>query len=457
MAEQTILDPEFIEKLIIKSALIDKTFLIVISNVFEPEYFNIDPISKVFKSLKEHMEQYKNIAPRDVILNTVDDKEDVEELFREIDSIEFDIAANYDYLTTETNKYLKEQAVKRAIVESVNIIESREDRGLIRKKIEEALCKDIKVDLGLNYFGQLSERLRRIFTASNIRVPTFFPQFDEYISGGFPPFTLSVLTARIHGWKSNIMANFTARQILHGYNVVLMTLEMSEDAFAQRFDSIYSLMDINRMYISDDYKSRLVERLREVKNQENRGDLYIKQFPTGGASIRDFRIYLRELLLRGIKPHIIYIDYINLMKSEYTKSDNLYSKVKAIAEELRAMSFEFEVPIVSVSQLNREGSFVGFEELDINYIAECLDPNTMVVKDNRLVRIDSLRVGDMIKGSGGYVKVKRIWPKKKKVQYKITTKSGKEIICSSDHKFPTDKGIKSINTGMEIGNKLESL
>jgi hypothetical protein len=86
----------------------------------------------------------------------------------------------------------------------------------------------------------------------------------------------------------------------------------------------------------------------------------------------EFTIYLRELLIRGIKPSIIYVDYINLMKTAYQVERNMYSAVKRIAEELRALSFTFEVPVVSVSQLNREGSFVGFEELDFTYIAESL-------------------------------------------------------------------------------------
>ena len=408
--QQTILEPDFIEKLIIKSALTDKTFLILISNVFEPEYFTLASTSSAFKALRNHIEEFSNIAPRDVILNSTDNREDVEELFGEIDAIEFDVASNYEYLTTETNKYLKEQAVKRAILDSVNVIESRSDRNIIRQKIEEALCKDIKVDLGLDYFGQLRDRLIRIFTASDIRIPTFFPQFDEYLSGGFPPFTLSVLTARIHGFKSNIMANFIARQVLHGYNVGLMTLEMSEDAFAQRFDSIYSLMDINRMYITSEYRKLLIEKLQAIKGQDTRGNLYIKQFPTGRASIKDFRIYIRELLLRGIKLDIIYVDYINLMMSEFSNSDNMYSKVKAIAEELRAMSFEFEVPIISVSQLNREGSFVGFEELDYNYIAESMglpatadfmailgaDEDSMVYQSELFYKIVKNRLGGRV-------------------------------------------------------------
>lgn len=169
--------------------------------------------------------------------------------------------------------------------------------------------------------------------------------------------------------NSNTMINWASRQVLHGHNVVLLTLEMSQDMTAQRFDSIYSRLDINRMYHGE-MKTQLARTLSEIKQTENRAKLFIKQYPTGGSSVRDFRIYLRELIIRDIKPSIIYVDYINLMKSAFKKTDDLYMSGKTVAEELRALAFEFALPVISVSQLNREGSFVGFEELGFNYIAE---------------------------------------------------------------------------------------
>jgi replicative DNA helicase len=366
----TELNDDFLEKIIFKSFTTDKTFLVQISNAFIPEYFQNETIGKTFDFLKKHFEEYHTIPEKDVIINSIDDN-DLAELYTEVDQLDFNIESNYDFLITSTNKYLKDQAIKKAMLESINIIDSGADLEAVRKTVEEALCKDLKVDLGLDYFNDLAPRLRRIFNTTENKIPTYFPTFDELINGGFPPFTLSVLCARIHGFKSNTMANWAARQVLHGHNVVLLTLEMSEDMFAKRFDSMYSLLDINRMYFGANQRA-LTERLIEIKNQEGRGILKIKQFPTGAASVRDFRIYLRELLLRGIKPHIIYVDYINLMKSAVTKNDNLYTSVKAVAEELRALSFEFEAPVVSVSQLNRQGSFVGFEEIDFTYIAESL-------------------------------------------------------------------------------------
>jgi replicative DNA helicase len=156
-------------------------------------------------------------------------------------------------------------------------------------------------------------RLRKIFTATEQRIPTYFPAFDELINGGFPPLTFNVLTAKIHGGKSNTMANFAARQVLNGHNVVLLTLEMSEHAFAQRFDSILTGLDMNRMYLQGKIEVELVRRLNEIKH-DNLGQLFIKQYPTGAASILDFRMYLRELQIRDINIDIVYVDYINLMK-----------------------------------------------------------------------------------------------------------------------------------------------
>ena len=367
------MNSEFLEKIIIKGLLEDKQFLILVSQVFEKEYFDDPTIGDVFQVSKEYVDKYKKIPPKDVIINSVENSNDIKELFNEINNVDFDIIKNYDYLLEETNKRLKEQAVKRAIIESVDIIDKGEDKSQIRKKVEDALCKDLKIDLGLQYFKDMGPRLKRIFNDTDIRIPTYFPAFDEMIQGGFPPLSLSIIASKIHGMKSSTIANFAARQVLHGHNVVLMTLEMSESAFAQRIDSILSSIDINRMYMSGTYQNRLVKRLSSVK-QENpeRGELFIKEFPTGAASVNDLRIYLRELIIRGVEPSIMYVDYINLMISSFKTDGSLYSTVKKIGEELRALSFEFKVPVVSVTQLNREGMFTDLAELDFRFLSESI-------------------------------------------------------------------------------------
>lgn len=366
----------YLEKIILKGMLSDKNFLTLISSVYRTEYFDDPNIKQIFDFCKGYLEIYGAVPSKDIIINSSDDEEVIEEIKETIDNaqeLEFDVSQNYDFLVKNSNEYLKEKAIKFAIAESLDDIENPQRIGKIRERVEQALTKDIQVDLGLNYFEQLGERLRRIFTTTENRIPTYFPIFDELINGGFPPLTFNVLTAKIHGGKSNTMANFAARQVLHGHNVVVFSMEMSQDAFAQRFDGIYSCLDINRMYISREYKKKLMRKLKGVKrNCENLGNLFIKQYPTGAASILDLRIYLRELVLRDIKPEIIYVDYINLMKSAYHNENNMYIVIKSVSEELRALSFEFECPVVSVSQLNREGFFTNFNELQFSHIAESM-------------------------------------------------------------------------------------
>lgn len=261
--------------------------------------------------------------------------------------------------------------------------------------------------------------------------------------------------------NSTFLANLCARQVMMGKNIVLASLEMSEDAFSQRFDSIFSLLDINRIYREKSMKLKLIKKLGELKAQEGRGNLYIKQYPTGKATVDDYRRYIRELRIRGIVIHEFVCDYLNLMKSQYKTKGDMYSDVKNISEELRAMSYEFKIPVVSVSQLNREGMNITFDEVDFTYISECLSLDTDVLmwdgKTYKNEKICNLRKGDIIKGSDDNVSVSRIFNKKIKKMYKIKTKSGKEIICSADHKFPTSDGFKNIKTGLKVGDFLSSL
>lgn len=366
------LNSNYIEKIILKGMLNSKDFLVLVGSVFEEVFFDDPYIRHSFKFCKEYSEKYNSIPSKDSIINSSEKSKEIKEIIEQVEQIDFDVSKSYEFLLEQANDYLKEKAIKQAIIDSVDDVEIPEKRGIIQKRIENALIKDIKIDLGLNYFDELGARLKRIFTATDDRIPTYFPAFDEVINGGFPSLTLNAIAAKIHGCKSNFMANCASRQLLNGHNVVLLTLEMSEDAFAQRFDSIFTCLDINRMYLSRKYRIKLQSALKKVKEQENRGKLFIKQYPTGTASILDFRMYLRELQLRDIRIDIVYVDYINLMKTAYKNKGSMYEDIKAICEELRALSFEFKCPFVSVSQINREGFYTSFSELSFNHMAESM-------------------------------------------------------------------------------------
>lgn len=369
-------DPQYLEQVMTKALLEDKDYVVTITRVFEEDYFDSPELQSVFTFVKSHFHQHREIPDREIMLNSIpaDERDGVRAYLDEIGLMDINVPRHRDWLMEQTDAYLRDKAIKDAIRRSVDVIENGENTTDIRTMVENALCRTIDINLGLDYFGDMGNRLHKMFTDDTQRVPTYFPVFDEFINGGFPPKTLSVFVAKVHGFKSNVMANMIARQVLNGHDVALASLEMSEDMFAQRFDGIYTQLDINRFYFNQRLQSQLVERLRNVKATEGRGQLYIKSFPTGKASVSDFRIWMRELKLRGIDIDIFFFDYLNLMASEEVSKggDNSYGLVKSIAEETRAMGFEFDVPMVSVSQLNRAGTFMSFEEVDFNSIAESM-------------------------------------------------------------------------------------
>lgn len=368
-------DSEFTEKLITKSLISNKKYCQMVISAMDSRLFESSESSIIVTFVKKYFQEYKEIPSKDVILNSIPSSkiETVKFYLEELDNIDFNITSGFDFIVNETDNWLKETALRNAIIDSADIIQSgnKDEFNKIQQLVKEALCKTIKLDLGIDYFNSLGVRLQKIFDSADIRIPTYFPTLDEYLAGGLPPFTFTVGLGRIHGNKSGTMLNISSRQVLHGHNVVLFTLEMSEYAMAQRLDSIYSGIDINRIYT--DKKKELVAELAKYKGMENKGQLFIKQFPTGNASVNDFRTYLHELDIRNIKPDIIYCDYVNLMKPSYrNKSESMYADVKRISEELRALSFEFSCPVFSVSQLSKEGSRIDFEEVDFTYVSESM-------------------------------------------------------------------------------------
>lgn len=363
---------EIDEKLIIRGLLTDKKYLTAVSSVFEPEYFDDPTAREIFEKIKDYHGQY--LKSVDVgLLKTMDykDFEEAKNFLEDVEKLDFDVAKHYDYLFTKTNDHLKEMAMKNAIMNSVPLAKSGRFAE-IEDLVKHALSKDLRIDLGLEYFKTIAERLYRMIEGTGKRIPFCYPTLDELTNGGTHAFTLSVFLAQIHGFKSTLMANIAGRQVLKGYNVVLFTLEMCEDEFGRRFDGGFTGYDINRIYIKDTtpYKGFLKNIYSLIKNP-NRGELYIKQFPTGEATRNDLRRYLRELKIRDVKIDVIYVDYINLMRPAI-KTDGLYGAVKRIAEELRSLSYEFEAPVISVSQLNREGALLHFNDVNFNYTSESM-------------------------------------------------------------------------------------
>lgn len=370
-----MVETDYLYVAMLKGLMTDQNYAITVASVFEESYFETAGMSQLFSSVKGHVEEFNTLPDRDIIINSIsgDNKDEVVKLFADADATDFDVAKNYDWLRTETNNYLKDRAIKDSIIKSVDIIDKKTGSGNydeIKAVVENALCKDINIDLGLDYFEQMGERLTRILNATDTRVKTYYPSLDELFNGGFPPYTLNMMIAKVHGHKTNIMTNIIARQVANGVRVGLATLEMSEDMYAQRFDANFTNLDINRIYHNASVKPQFLKGIKQVKANVGEGRLYIKEYPTGRATVADFRRWLRELRMRGMMVDILFCDYISLMKAENNHAGDLYKDGKAISEELRALGFEFNIPVVTVAQINRGGTFLDFESLDMNSIGE---------------------------------------------------------------------------------------
>ena len=243
--------------------------------------------------------------------------------------------------------------------------------------------------------------------------------------------------------KSLFMCHVAASCLNQGRNVLYITLELAEEEVAKRIDA--NLMNVtfeDLMRLPKDMYEKKAENLKS----KTTGKLIIKEYPTAGASTIHFKALLNELSLKkSFKPDIIFIDYLNICMSARVKPGsniNSYTYIKSIAEELRGLAVEYSVPVVSATQTTRSGF--------------CLDIHTTVKTRSGEKLLKDVKIGDELLSDEGYNIVKKIYPIEEKPRYLITTKSGKKIICSGEHRFPTgkEKVYKSIHSGLKIGEKL---
>jgi archaellum biogenesis ATPase FlaH len=274
-----------------------------------------------------------------------------------------------DYLINETEKWCKDRAVYLAIMDSIGIIDGKDpekSEGAIPEILSTALGVSFDQAIGHDYIDDSSARFD-FYNKTEERIPWDLEYFNKITKGGIPNKTLNVCLAGTGVGKSLFMCHNAASVLQQGKNVLYITMEMAEERIAERIDA--NLMDLPIQQLESLPKDVFSEKIQRIA-KGTIGKLLIKEYPTGAAHSGHFRALLNELKLKKkFAPDIIYIDYLNICSSSRMKamggSINSYTYIKAIAEELRGLAIEFNLPIMTATQTTRSGfsnTDVGLED-----------------------------------------------------------------------------------------------
>lgn len=302
------------------------------------------PTSKVLE-----LELRKINAPEDVLNNAS----------RLISEIASKSDVDTDYLIQESEKWCREKAIYNAIMDSITIIDGRDkerSEGAIPEILSSALGVSFDQAIGHDYIDNSDDRFD-FYNKKEDRIPFDLDYFNKITKGGLPNKTLNIALAGTGVGKSLFMCHCAASVLEQGKNVLYITMEMAEERIAERIDA--NLMNLPIEQLSSLPKNVFNDKIGKIA-RSSIGKLIIKEYPTGAAHTGHFRALLNELKLKkNFRPDMIYIDYLNICASSRMRglggSINSYSYIKAIAEELRGLAVEFNVPIVSATQTTRSG------------------------------------------------------------------------------------------------------
>lgn len=449
-----------LEDIILENLLHHEEYARRVLPYLKEEYFHNIGHQTVFSQIREYIGKYnKPPTQEELIIEIQNQKGITQGAYQEsIDIVRSLTRKNktsgLDWLVENTETFCKDKALYNAIVGAASMIEDKSNVGQIPDLLKDALSVSFDNNIGHDFKEQIAERYKTLHETHEYKIPFDIPVLNEITSGGLPRKTLNVIAASTGAGKSLFLCHCAARNFLAGLNVLYISMEMAEERISERIDANIIEMNIGdlKTISLQDYKKRLMKRIGDKP-----GRLIVKEYPTASAGASQFRALLNELRLKkDFQPDIIYLDYLNICASSRFKAAavNSYQYVKAIAEEIRGLAIEYNVPIVSATQLNRSGTDAS--DVSLGEISDCLDMNTKILTRKGEKKISELKVGDEISNAFGFTQILKVHHSKVKRAFRIRTKSGKEIICSAEHQFPTADGRKSISSGLSVGDLLST-
>lgn len=351
-----------IEELVLQNLIYNEEFLRNISPYIREDYFGEFAQKSLYRLILTYFEKYNkqpSVLALKVDLEAQEINQDLYDNCSElIDNVKDYVSVDYEWLLESTEKFCQDKAIYNAIMESIKIIDetSKKDKGSIPELLQEALAVSFDSNIGHDFLESGEERYD-FYHRIEEKVPFDIDLLNTITKNGLSRKTLNVILASTGVGKTLMMCHMAAGNLMAGKNVLYITLEMSEERISERIDA--NLMNIPLNQLEDTLKEIYISKLDRLRNK-TQGKLIVKEYPTSSVGAGHFRHLLTELSSKkNFKPDIIYIDYINLCISSRMKmgnSVNSYTYIKAIAEELRGLAVEFNLPIMSATQSNRDGA-----------------------------------------------------------------------------------------------------
>ena len=351
-----------VEILILRNLIYNEEYLRKVVPFIKVDYFE-DPHQKiVFEEVLNFVQEYNQPATKEVLCIEVEKRQDINDTtFNEITKLISyleDVPTEFEWLVDTTEKWCRDRAIYLALMESIALADGKDkkkDRDAIPSILSDALAVSFDTHIGHDYLQDYEARYET-YHRKEEKISFDLEYFNKITKGGLPNKTLNIALAGTGVGKSLFMCHFASSVLLQGKNVLYITAEMAEERMAERIDA--NLLTVNLQEITDLPKVMFDNKVNKLASK-TQGTLIIKEYPTATAHAGHFKALLNELALKkSFRPDIIFIDYLNICaSSRYSKLGNVnsYTHIKAIAEELRGLAVEFNVPIVSATQTTRSG------------------------------------------------------------------------------------------------------
>ncbi len=351
-----------IELLILRNLIHNEEYVRKVIPFIKAEYFENKNQRVVFEQIFKFVEEYNKPSTKEILCIEVEKRDDIndgefKDIIELIGYLEEEVS-EFKWLVNTTEKWCRDRAIYLALIESIHITDGKDEkksRDSIPTILSDALSVSFDTHVGHDYLNDYEERYD-LYHRKEEKIEFDLEYFNKITKGGIPNKTLNIALAGTGVGKSLFMCHMASAVLLQGRNVLYITMEMAEEKIAERIDA--NLLNVNIQDIADLPKVMFENKVTDLA-KKTQGSLIIKEYPTASAHSGHFRALLNELAIKkSFRPDIIFIDYLNICASSRYRGNssvNSYSYIKAIAEELRGLAVEANLPIVSATQTTRSG------------------------------------------------------------------------------------------------------